>query len=62
MSANNFLPYEAFLKNGKKINAGNVLNDWQAFFCANVDHPGEVIDVEVDRSSELPEFLKEQAI
>lgn len=62
MITDNFAPYKALLKDGSKTKAGNAHNKWQAFFCANVDHPGEVIDVEVDRSSELPEFLKEQAI
>jgi len=53
--------YVATLKNGYELRFGGLHNNWQAFFCANIVAPGEVLKVQMEVSKEVPEFLRRQA-
>lgn len=53
--------YVATLKNGSELRFGGLQNNWQAFFCANIVAPGEVLKVKPVEVKEIPEFLREQA-
>lgn len=53
--------YVATLKNGSEIKFSGLQNNWQAFFCANIVAPGEVLKVQQKEDNRMPEFLRRQA-
>lgn len=53
--------YVATLKNGSELRFVALQNNWQAFFCANIVAPGDVLKVQPKEDKEMPEFLRRQA-
>lgn len=53
--------YVATLKNGSELRFVALQNNWQAFFCANIVAPGDVLKVQQETDKRMPEFLRRQA-